>query len=78
MATEANVPSFARDIQPLFREKDRSSMKGRFDLLNYRDVITHAQAILVQLSRGSMPCDGKWPEEQTALFRRWVEAGMPA
>ena len=40
MATEANFPSFARDIQPLFREKDRASMKRRFDLWNYRDVST--------------------------------------
>jgi hypothetical protein len=77
MATEENFPSFARDIQPLFREKDRASMKGRFDLWNYLDVSMHAQAILAQLSSGSMPCDGKWPEEQTALFRHWVEAGMP-
>jgi hypothetical protein len=78
MAAEEHLPSFARDIQPLFREKDRASMKGRFDLWNYHDVSTHAQAILAQLSSGRMPCDGKWPEEQTALFRRWVEAGMPA
>jgi hypothetical protein len=41
-------------------------------------VSTHARPILEQLSSGRMPCDGKWPEEQTALFRRWIEAGMPA
>jgi hypothetical protein len=77
MATEENFPSFARDIQPLFREKDRVSMKRRFDLWNYHDVSTHAQSIFEQLSSGRMPCDGKWPEEQTTLFRRWIEAGMP-
>jgi hypothetical protein len=59
MATEENFPSFARDIQPLFREKDRASMKARFDLWNYRDVSTNAQTILAQISSGSMPCDGK-------------------
>jgi hypothetical protein len=71
-------PSFARDIQPLFRARDRASMSRHFDLGNYHDVSTHAQAILERLSSGTMPCDGKWPEEQITLFRRWVEAGMPA
>lgn len=33
---------------------------------------------LERLTDGSMPCDREWPEEQVALFRRWVEAGMPA
>lgn len=78
MATEENFPSFTKDIQPLFREKDRISMMSHFDLWNYRDVSTNAQAILAQLSSGRMPCDGKWSEKQTALLRRWVEAGMPA
>jgi hypothetical protein len=78
MATNDSAPSFARDIQPLFREKDRASMSWRFDLWNYQDVSTHAQLILERLSSGVMPCDGKWPEEQIAQFRRWVEAGMPA
>ena len=53
-------------------------MRWAFDLGNYHDVSTHARAILERLSNGTMPCDGKWPEEQVALFRRWVEAGMPA
>jgi hypothetical protein len=78
MTTQGSTPSFARDIQPLFRARDRASMSRRFDLWDYHDVSTHAQAILGRLSSGTMPCDGKWPEEQTALFRRWVEAGMPA
>ena len=45
MATEENVPRFARDIQRLFRGKGQTLMQGRFDLWNYRDVSTHAQAI---------------------------------
>jgi hypothetical protein len=53
-------------------------MRWAFDLKNYQHVSTHAQKILERLSNGTMPCDGKWPEEQIALFRRWVEAGMPA
>jgi hypothetical protein len=78
MTTQESTPSFARDIQPLFRVTDRLSMRWAFDLGNYQDVRTHAQAILGRLSNGTMPCDRKWPEEQIALFRRWVEAGMPA
>jgi len=53
-------------------------MRWAFDLGNYQDVSAHAQAILERLASGTMPCDGPWPEEQIALFRRWVEAGMPA
>lgn len=53
-------------------------MRWAFDLGNYHDVSKHAQAILERLVSGTMPCDGKWPEEQIDLFRRWVEAGMPA
>jgi len=78
MTTQQSTPSFARDIKPLFRLRDRLSMRRIFDLGNYHDVSTHAQAILERLSNGTMPCDGKWPEERIALFRRWVEAGMPA
>lgn len=78
MATESTTPSFARDIQPLFRETDRESMDFAFDLWNYQDVRTYAQDILERLEDGSMPCDDEWPEEQVAEFRRWVEAGMPA
>ena len=78
MTAQESTPSFARDIQPLFRLRDRLSMRRLFDLGNYHDVSTRAQAILQRLSNGSMPCDGKWPEERIALFRRWVEAGMPA
>ena len=78
MAPENNTPSFARDIQPLFREDDHASMDFAFDLWDYLDVRTHAQDILTRLSEGTMPCDGEWPEQQIALFRRWVDGGMPA
>lgn len=78
MAADNSTPSFARDIQPLFREEDRESMEFAFDLWNYNDVRAHADDILERLTEGTMPCDGEWPEEQIAQFRRWVEAGMPA
>jgi hypothetical protein len=78
MATGDSMPSFARDIRPLFRESDRESMDFAFDLWDYHDVSAHAEDILERLTDGTMPCDGEWPEEQVARFRRWVEAGMPA
>jgi hypothetical protein len=78
MATGDSPPSFARDIQPLFRESDRESMGFVFDLWDYHDVRAHAEDILERLTDGTMPCDGEWPEEQVARFRRWIEAGMPA
>ena len=78
MAIDSSAPSFARDIQPLFRETDRESMDFAFDLWDYNDVRTHAEDILERLEDGSMPCDGEWPPEQITLFRHWMEAGMPA
>jgi hypothetical protein len=68
--------SFAKDIRPLFRAKDINSMKKAFDLSNYDDVRSHADAILGRVSAGSMPCDGSWPKEQVDVFRRWVDEGM--
>ncbi|TMD28184.1 MAG: hypothetical protein E6J04_16050 [Chloroflexi bacterium] len=78
MVTADNTPSFTRDIQPLFRESDRESMEFALDLWDYQEVRANAEVILERLSDGTMPCDGEWPEEQIAQFRRWVEAGMPA
>ena len=78
MTTQDSTPSFARDIRPLFRESDRESMDFAFDLWDYHDVSAHAEDILERLTEGTMPCDGEWPEEQVARFRRWVEAGMSA
>jgi hypothetical protein len=53
-------------------------MDFAFDLWDYDDVRDNAQAILGRLTAGTMPCDGAWPEERIALFRRWLEAGTPA
>ena len=78
MTAQESTPSFARDIQPLFRARDRASMSFAFDLWDYHDVSAHAEDILERLTEGTMPCDGEWPEEQITRFRRWVEAGMPA
>jgi hypothetical protein len=47
--------SFDDDIKPLFRRKDRDSMRSAFDLWSYADVKTHADAIATRLKTGSMP-----------------------
>jgi hypothetical protein len=49
-----------------------------FDLSNYDQVRANAAAIYAQLSGGTMPCDGAWPEDQVALFKQWMDAGYPA
>jgi len=70
------MTSFASDIRPLFRVKDVESMKNNgFDLSNYDDVSTRADAILARLQSGTMPCDGAWPAEQTSLFAAWINDG---
>jgi hypothetical protein len=69
---------FEENIKPLFREGDRDSMRFAFDLWSLDDVSTHADAILAQLEAGTMPCDGAWPADRVAVFRRWIDAGKPA
>jgi hypothetical protein len=71
------VPSFERDIRPLFTERDRAAMRWAFDLGEAPSVRQHAEAILDQVAAGRMPCDAAWPAERVALFRRWVRAGRP-
>ncbi|MFI7603453.1 CDGSH iron-sulfur domain-containing protein [Actinoplanes sp. NPDC049681] len=71
------VLSFQRHIKQLFRAQDRNSMKWAFDLWEYGDVSTHAEAILHRVSEGTMPCDSTWPANQVAVFSRWIEAGKP-
>ena len=73
-------PSFERDLKPLFRESDRATMLSvaNFDLWKRDDVATNSQAILERLVDGSMPCDRPWPADRVDVFRRWIDAGMPA
>jgi hypothetical protein len=77
LATDERI-SFARDIRPLFRERDRRSMSFAFDLWSHDDVAQNTDAILGRLRDGTMPCDGAWPEGQIAAFQDWVKAGTPA
>ncbi|HSR84884.1 MAG TPA: hypothetical protein VLM11_11960 [Streptosporangiaceae bacterium] len=75
---EHEAVSYQRDIRPLFREKDVSSMTKAFNLASYNGVRANADKILTRLANASMPCDGPWPRERVDLFRSWVDAGCPA
>jgi hypothetical protein len=81
-SAQASAPDeplhFEEDIKPLFRERDRDSMRFAFDLWSPDDVSTHADAILARLEEGTMPCDGAWPAERVAVFRSWIDAGKSA
>jgi hypothetical protein len=69
------MPSFSRDIRPLFREQDVEAMRWAFDLSNYDDVKARAAQIYSQLAAGSMPCDGAWPADHVSSFRQWMDEG---
>lgn len=71
MTTE--TVSYERDIRPLFRDRDRDSMRSRFDLFSYDDVRANADRIYGTLSAGTMPCDGAWPEQNVARFKSWMD-----
>lgn len=69
--------SFEAHIKPLFRERDRKSMRFAFDLWDYEDVREHAVDIVARIEDGSMPCDDPWPDERIEVISRWLDAGMP-
>jgi hypothetical protein len=77
MSTVDEPLSFATEVRPMFRDRDRRSMEFAFDLWSYDDVSEHADAILGRLKAGTMPCDGAWPREQVDLFQRWVDSQKP-
>ena len=69
--------SYAKDIRPLFRDNpDVASMKKfGLDLSSYSDVKAKALHIHAALAKGTMPCDGAWPD-RLALFKTWMDEGM--
>jgi hypothetical protein len=71
--------SFSSEIRPLFRDTDIETMK-RFglDLSSYNEVKDKASEIFTTVKDGSMPCDKPWPNDDVALFKRWMDEGMAA
>jgi hypothetical protein len=74
----SDVISFASNIRPLFRNKDRKAMLafGPFDLWKYEDVVQHSENILREISSGNMPCDKPWSDEMLDTFEAWMQQGM--
>ena len=73
--------SFAADIRPLFRDEDVDCMKPMgIDLDDYAwmRVPANAQSVYSTVSAGSMPPDEPWDAERVSLFKRWMDAGLPA
>ena len=66
---------FDQHIKPLFRRRDRQSMRFAFDLWSHDDVSRHADAIVQRVRAGTMPCDGTWPDEYVEAFQRWIDEG---
>lgn len=71
--------SFENDIKPLFTEDDLMCMSSfGFDLSDYDDVVEVAEMIYERVEDRSMPPDEPWPDDRIALFRQWIDEGMPA
>lgn len=47
------MTSYAEDIKPLFRDRDRGAMQSHFDLWSYDDVVENQDAILATLAEGA-------------------------
>jgi hypothetical protein len=73
--TGGTAVSYEADIKPLFRTRDEQAMKFALDLYSYEDVSRHADSILAKLRNGSMPCDGRWPDDRVDLLDRWIQGG---
>ena len=79
--SDATTLSFAKDIRPLFTDKDVDHMK-RFglDLSDHAHVKEKAEAILGTVTSGKMPPKGTgdpWTPQMCDTFKRWMEAGCP-
>ena len=71
------MPSFAKDIRPLFRNVDIEHMKPLgLDLSSYDDVRDRADDIYDQVSNGFMPPDQPWSQDLIQLLRDWMDGGM--
>ena len=71
--------SFEKDIRPLFTEEDLMCMSSfGIDLGSATDLADQVDVILERIEDRTMPPDRPWSDERIALFRRWVDEGMPA
>lgn len=75
--------SYAKDIRPLFTQRDIDGMKKGFNLASYEEVKARAAAIYDRI-RGIggavMPPppprgEGPWPPARIELFAKWIADG---
>lgn len=76
LPAENAAVGFEAHIRPLFRRRDRDSMRFALDLWSCDEVREHAEEVHERVANGSMPCDGRWPEDWVATLRRWIDSGM--
>ncbi|MEA2195020.1 MAG: hypothetical protein QOG42_1454 [Solirubrobacteraceae bacterium] len=75
--------SFARDIAPLFRQKDVQHMRfiRQTELQTYDGVKGKADLILARVKDAARPMpkppDPRWTAAQTDLFARWIAEDFP-
>lgn len=74
--------SFAKDIRPMFTDKDVAHMKPiAGDLSKWDDVKSNADAIYEVVVSGKMPPpdsgEPRWTSEMCDRFKRWQNEGCP-
>jgi hypothetical protein len=75
--------SYAKDIRPLFTQRDIDGMKKGFNLASYDEVKAHAAAIhdrIRGIGGAVMPPppprgEGPWPPAHIELFAKWIADG---
>jgi hypothetical protein len=65
---------FEQDLKPLFRAT--AAMRGASP--SSSGPMTTYPPTPTGSSAGSVPCDRARPAERLAVFRQWIDAGMPA
>lgn len=73
------MPSFAKDIRPLFTQEDVDHMLDvdpNLDLSSYDSVKSNATAIYDVLSSGAMPPGEPWPKDNVDKFKQWMDQGF--
>jgi hypothetical protein len=75
------MPSFAKDIRPLFTDIDVDHMKRAGMDLSAKDSVTASAAkILAVVTSGAMPPPNeqrRWSPQMCDLFKQWMDEGCP-
>jgi hypothetical protein len=73
--------SWAKDIRPLFQQKDIDHMKhvtgGRLDLGDYTSTEIWAWKVYQYVANGYMPPGAPWSQAMVNTFGCWIQQGYP-